>query len=691
MADDENDPLYEAATAGDVSPDAVASGGRVAIVSPGGRAGTVDASEVPELLKQGWRLEGAGEHTERRREAEFGSSPIAAAGLGALSGITGGLSDVIAGGIGQVASGGAENAAGEISARNKGARTIGELGGLITGAGAAGLIDAAGARVGEAVGGGILGKTASGAVSGGLVGATQTVSRVGLSDDPMSSEAIAGDLARNVIFGGLAGGAGGAVGELASRGAKRAEQGLDDLAEELSAKAAAPGQRKALEEARQIEMDRLADEAKAARPALVDDLKSLRADQKPFREALATRLASAPAEVRADLVQAERSLAGVVGNARKFTQAPEKALDAVSNYGTQLRAALGTDPPQLAQGMLSRVDALQARLEKLAGPPSSGTLADLDAQLAKLPTGKGSVAAEGIAGTAKDVAKQAAGAAVYAGVHEVADDLNLPGAGMLAFLAGGRIGGKVADLLGAKLGARAAEVGSMVARAAARVSGAAGKAADVAFPRVAALLPTSFDDLRSSVLIAAADPAGTQARIDAAMNGVRMHDPALANQTGQIVQNAITHLAQVAPKSLGGPTLSDPQGGAISQLEKDKFLRRADVALDPGHLLAALSEGTLTPAQVATADAIYGHLMTELRGRLVQNMQGQPISQDRALVLSMLLGTPATAGLRPENIAASQARLAQEMQNAAKPPPPPSAQRVSQLEQPTRAQTFAGR
>lgn len=661
----------------------IAAGGRVAVTSPSGSVATVPEADLQAALDMGYRLTTSAEHTEARHQRDYGDRPLAAAGLGALSTVTLGGSDVVLGAVEDAAGGfSGESATREISQRNKGARFAGEIGGALTGVGAAGLISGAGKAARAAAGGGLKGAAAAGATEGGLLGVGQTVSDLALSDDPMSAEAVAGGLAKHVLLGGALGGAGGALGELVGRAAGKAREGLRRMGDDLAASAAKPGEKIRLDLERKLELERITQVQKPERAAVLEELGQLRADQKPFREALKPRLASAPAEVRKDLQKAERSLAGLLGNPRRIAGQPEAALEAVANYEHLLKAALGTEPPQLAAGMIGRVGKIRERLEVLAAGPTSPKLAELDGRLAEL--AKAPAVKEGIlAGTAKD----AAAAAVFTGVNAAGTALGLPGAGMLSFLLAGKLGGRIANTVGTAVKTRAAEVGSRIARAAAAVMGKAETAAAPAIGRAAALSPGSFDDLRDTALDAAADPVAARARINSVLDGVRLHDPVLADQLGAVQLRGLLHLAEVAPRAPGGPTLADSRG-SVSRLERDRFLRRAEVVLDPTVLLDALEDGTLTPAMVQTADAVYLELMANLRGRLLEQMQGGEISPRRKLALSILLGAPATPSLRPENIAAAQARINQEIQNAARKPQASSA---SKPEEQTRVQRMEGR
>jgi hypothetical protein len=656
----------------------ITGGGLVAVVSPGGVAGTVPEKDLQAAIDMGYKLEGVEGHRERRLEKEYGDRPLAAAGLGALSSVTFGGSDVV---LGAMADGGDENVIREISGRNKGARMVGEVGGLLTGAGAAGLVTSAGKTAAKAAGGGAVRKAAvAGATEGGLLGVGQTVSHAGLSDDPLTAESVAGDLARNVLMGSGLGAGGGVLGNLLGKAAGKAREGLTRMSDDLAA-AVRPGEKALLQVERKAEVGRLTEALVPERRAAFDELGALRADQKPFREALASRFASAPETVRKDLLKAERSLAGVVGNPRKLAAEPERALDAISAYETHLKTVLGTEPHGLGQRMLDRVAETRTRLEKLAAGPSSPKLAELDGRLAEIAKAPAAKTAAG------GLVKEATQAAVFTGASVLADAVDLPGAGMLAFLLAGKIGGRLGEAVASKLTTRATEVGARIAGAAAKLMGVAERGAQTAIARAAVLGPEAFDALRDKAFEAAADPAAFEVSVDHQLDGVRLHDPVLADQLKQIQIRGAMHLAEVAPKAPGGPTLTD-QEGAVSPLAREAFLRRAEVVMDPTTLLDAVEDGTLTPQMVQTGDAVYTELMSTLRGRLLEQLQGGDVSPHRRLVLSILLGAPASPSMRPEHIAAAQARINQDMAAMARRPAPGGS--PAKPEEPLRSQRYAG-
>jgi len=155
--------------------------------------------------------------------AEYGGAAgtIAAAGAGALSTATGGLSDVAIAGLG----GGHTLRA--LKEENPIASTLGSVaGGLIPG-GFGGLAARAGSGIAEGLGGGILARAAGGAAEGALFGAGGGVSELALSQDPVTWENAASTLSSSMLFGGAIGGGLGLAGAAVERGLVGARKAID--------------------------------------------------------------------------------------------------------------------------------------------------------------------------------------------------------------------------------------------------------------------------------------------------------------------------------------------------------------------------------------------------------------------------------------------------------------------------------
>lgn len=187
----------------------------VNVISPDGEAGTVKGSTVDSFLRAGYQLEDSAGTHERVLKKEYGNSPILAGTLGAARGATLGLSDLAIRGFG------GREAADALERLNPISSTIGELGGALAGSFIPGMgfIGGAGHAAEEAVAGSRVirsfaegGKFAQaaaryapvlarGAVEGAIYGAGGGVSQTALSADPMTAEAVLGDMATGALIG----------------------------------------------------------------------------------------------------------------------------------------------------------------------------------------------------------------------------------------------------------------------------------------------------------------------------------------------------------------------------------------------------------------------------------------------------------------------------------------------------------
>lgn len=423
------DPLSQA-------PGAVAAGGRVAILDPNGTLGTIAEEDLPAALAAGYKLQSAATHHEQVLEQRYGDAPVAAALEGAARSATFGGSDILLSGI--LGEGVAER-----KARNSGAAMLGEVGGMLTGAGAAGLIGKAGASAGSRVagtaavealaGGGLASRAVAkaaqygtqAATEGALMGAQQTVTEVALSQDPMNAEAIAASLGSNMLYGGLAGGAaGGALGGLgavAKGAAQRLRSATTRWADREAALAAVPDDIAALDS--KAARAALGEEKATLRAAKDAEFKGLRGERDAEIEALKTgqkaerELAAKDAlTFREDLRHVGDDLPGLLKKnglegagllkgqdglfsaqkqfARIVDSLPERPLNGVSALRTLERSARNVTNafdeagiaglPQVERlgAMADQAAALRGRLEAVAAAPASSKLADIETKLA---------------------------------------------------------------------------------------------------------------------------------------------------------------------------------------------------------------------------------------------------------------------------------------------------------------------
>lgn len=203
----------------------------IAVVAPNGVGGTVARKNLAEALNNGFQLEHPQATHERALETEYGDSPWEAAGEGALSTITGGLSRYIN-----------PERQRQVESRNEGAAMAGGVLGAFAPIGAPGLIGKAGmaaegliAGEGAGLGARVLGGVGRGVTEGLGYGAIGGNEQVALSETPMTWEGAAATIGSNALggaaYGGLIGGAAGLLGE----GARVAKEYANKQVEAISA------------------------------------------------------------------------------------------------------------------------------------------------------------------------------------------------------------------------------------------------------------------------------------------------------------------------------------------------------------------------------------------------------------------------------------------------------------------------
>lgn len=239
---------------------AVRSDASIPIVSADGSRSTVTGAEVYDALAGGARVEDDQATRDARRQAELvaenADSPVRAAALGAVNGLTWGLADDFIA-LGSEMFGGEDFHESRESSRalrelNPGASLAGEIGGtvlpaLVTGgtslaAGGGGSLAASLARltpgglsaalgnsVGRAIasrGGGRLAQVMGNmAVDGAASGAFEAITHANLSDDPLTAERVMS----GALFGAVVGGAGGALLHGAGRAVRGVGEGFEAL------------------------------------------------------------------------------------------------------------------------------------------------------------------------------------------------------------------------------------------------------------------------------------------------------------------------------------------------------------------------------------------------------------------------------------------------------------------------------
>lgn len=206
----------------------------VDIIGPDGKPYTIDEAELPAALRQGFKQPVAAVEEDALGDA---ANVVGTTALSAVSGLTGGLSDV--------ALGKGDSAAAQFAQSQRAAHPIAAAVGEIGGSLVSPLNEAA-----KAVQSGIgattaLGKVgagiAGGSVVGGLFGAGKTLSDASLGDTQLTAESLLAGAGLGALLGGAGGGIGEAVVEGAGAGVNSLRRSLagsksilDDLANDAA-------------------------------------------------------------------------------------------------------------------------------------------------------------------------------------------------------------------------------------------------------------------------------------------------------------------------------------------------------------------------------------------------------------------------------------------------------------------------
>jgi len=349
--------------------------GNVTVLDRGGQAYDVAEEQLPEYLRQGFRVENVSERAQRNletvQEEQFGgtSGAVAAGALGALGTVTAGGSDAL------LAAAGGGDVLRQLRERHPIASTLGTVAGALTPIGLGGLAGDAGATVAGELGGGVLARAAGGATEGAIFGAGQGVSDLATSQDPLTWERAASTLGSNMLFGGAVGGLAGAGSALVERGLKRAGTALDEHIAARAVQDAVPDDlaaldAKGLRAARATEVDRLAEEQAAqrvtARSAAVDDVLAYRQvvqDANPWA-------AITEGEDAARLGKATKALRNALDDVKGLRDSPGSLLKPLRTEEQALEGAIA-NRAEIAK----KLEAVNARiaegLEKELGPKAS--------------------------------------------------------------------------------------------------------------------------------------------------------------------------------------------------------------------------------------------------------------------------------------------------------------------------------
>ncbi len=339
----------------------------VTVRLPDGRVGDVPADQADAIAGSGGAILSPDDIRAVDREAEFGGlgGEAVAGGLGLLRGASMGLSDPLAVGLADLtmpalpsgANGGGavrEQLAG-YKTENEGASTLGELAGMLTPGGAAGLVGKLGQATERGLAG-MLGKGASsavgriaqhglasaagGAVEGGLYGLGSEISEDALGNHELTAQKLVGSTLTGAMFGGALGSLLGVGGQSAREGGRIASSGIASV--QGAVKGAATSGLRAAERGADMLVGAgrgIIESVPGGRSLLAGDLKGITAEARDYLDTTAGQLAA-----RTDEPAVKKALERVYREGKLNAQAQEEILDASTRSVVKdAKAALDAD------------------------------------------------------------------------------------------------------------------------------------------------------------------------------------------------------------------------------------------------------------------------------------------------------------------------------------------------------------
>lgn len=174
-----------------------------------------------------------------------------------------------------------------------------------------------------------------------------------------------------------------------------------------------------------------------------------------------------------------------------------------------------------------------------------------------------------------------------------------------------------------------------------------------------------YRDLSKSIPALAANPALLERQLAKSTYIMKQVAPSLTERLNGKSVEVVEFLNDRLPA-----TYEPPMGGKVlvDDLEVAKFLRYAEVALEPNNAFRRLANGTLTTEHAEALRTLYPMLFAEAQAQIMENMHpGVPF--DVRTELSILFGVPLDSAMDP-----SRAQLIMAaMTNAPAMPPGPSA------------------
>ncbi len=701
--------------------------GNITLRDSAGRAYDVPEADVPGYLSQGFTVETPAERVqpaiEAANEERFGGpvrAGLAAAGLGALGTVTGGLSDAA------LAAAGGREGLRTLKELHPIASTVGSLAGAIAPVGLAGVAGAARAGIAEQLGGGVLAHAAGGAAEGALYGAGQGVSELALSNDPLTAEHIASTLSSNMLLGGAIGGVAGGATAGIERGLARAGAALREASTARATLEALPSDLAGLDDAGLVAARKTAVTDHAAdiaaerqsleqlrverRAELANEVRDLHNDlsmERPIFHAVSGDDAGAIAGVKDIRVQLAKSFSSMrsafdnpIGVARdpfpllKPLEQRQAALEALQAKAPELEAMFAGKADTARAAVLGHVDAAltetKGQIEAIKALSSKNPVSG--ARLSALESGP-SARVQAI-DAARDALKKgpelglvgkAATGAAFAGGTALAH--MIPGVGIAAPFVGKAASEAIESLfvrmaggeraVAAKSSAAVDALLSTAKKAAPTIAPLASTAAleRMRFARGQAAKSASLHDLfaaRTNELrqqTQAAPDGSIQMRpearqaITAQLAPVAAINPLLADKIETAVARRVAYMSSKIPKhpEVGGLQVG-PDNWRPSDLQIRSWARTVRACEDPAGVEERLANGRITPEDAEAYRVCYPARFAALQAAIFQSAPAlsKTLPTSKKVALYVFTGVPTMPALQPNVLKVLQSTFAVE-------------------------------
>ncbi len=748
----------------------------VNVITPDGDVVSIPESALPAAIREGYSLESAeGEIARASREGKIEGLGVNTP-LGKVKAVA---SEVLGGaslGLTNIAQASDPRRREEMQlAREEsptlttGANVFGALGTALLsgGAGAAGAaaratpsgaLAARTARIASAVPeAGAVARIGRSALSGALEGTVQTAGQVAsdlaLSDDPVTMDRIASAIPNIFLYGGVAGGLGGAaVGglDVAMTSARRHLGRAQEAASKVSniPDDIATADRKGLHAAEKVALDAIEAERVGTRAKLADDINAFREttkiDQpwtavatgsKAGKKAIKAAIAAGEEvpqkyprwvrEYEAIYKKADIKLDTILNNPKRLAKRPweaeaalqqqEHALEMIQSRSEELRVLHTADKTGRRAAALESIPkaleanrALQLRIGDITAPPASPRLTQVRDALVGYDDAK-----------KLTLGQKLGGAVAFGATTAALSGVNVPGMNYIAPVLGAAAGSTVAGKLAGKMAGATRIANERTARAVdAFISGTrkVGRAVPIVASRV--LSEARFGDERPATtstrkktledhfheradeIAASVVPGpdgkpkvrlGTRQQIAERLRAVAAFAPHLADKLETHAVRRLELLAAKMPKPTQiGMTRIPPPEMAIRA-----FARYVAAADDPGGIEERLADGTITPEDAEVMRELFpdrmAHMMSEIATKMAA---GKKLPYERRIALAIFTGAPVDASLDPRVLPVLQQAHQQEENTEggteAPRPAPAFASVQKSIPTPTPAQERAG-